>query len=48
LTRNTSHRRSGYFVHSALGPDLMTNAKNAVRGVIDWLGREKRLSREDA
>jgi hypothetical protein len=28
----------GYFVHTALGPDLMTNAKNAVRGVIDWLG----------
>jgi len=38
----------GYFVHSALGPDLMTNAKNAVRGVIDWLVREKNLSREDA
>jgi acetamidase/formamidase len=26
----------------------MTNAKNAVRGVIDWLVREKDLSREDA
>jgi acetamidase/formamidase len=38
----------GYFVHTALGPDLMTNAKNAVRGVIDWLVREKDLSREDA
>jgi acetamidase/formamidase len=38
----------GYFVHSALGPGLMTNAKNAVRGVIDWLVREKNLSREDA
>ena len=38
----------GYFVHSALGPDLMTNAKNAVRGVIDWLVGEKGLSREDA
>jgi len=38
----------GYFVHSALGPDLMTNAKNAVRGLIDWLTREKGLSREDA
>jgi acetamidase/formamidase len=38
----------GYFVHSALGPDLMTNAKNAVRGVIDWLVREKGLGREDA
>ena len=38
----------GYFAHTALGPDLMTNAKNAVRGVVDWLVREKGLSREDA
>ncbi len=38
----------GYYVHSALGRDLMTNAKNAVRGVIDWLVREKDLTREDA
>jgi acetamidase/formamidase len=26
----------------------MMNAKNAVRGAIDWLVREKDLSREDA
>jgi acetamidase/formamidase len=26
----------------------MENAKNAVRDLIDWLGREKKLSREDA
>lgn len=39
---------AGYFVSSALGPDLMTNAKNAVRGLIDWLVAEHRLSREDA
>jgi acetamidase/formamidase len=38
----------GYFVHTALGPDLMTNAKNAVRGVIDWLVANHKLSREDA
>jgi acetamidase/formamidase len=38
----------GYFVNTALGPDLMTNAKNAVRGVIDWLVIEHQLSREDA
>jgi acetamidase/formamidase len=38
----------GYFVHTALGPDLMTNAKNAVRGVITWLVEEHGLSREDA
>jgi acetamidase/formamidase len=39
---------AGYFVSSALGPDLMTNAKNAVRGLIDWLVAEHNLSREDA
>jgi acetamidase/formamidase len=38
----------GYFVSSALGPDLHTNAKNAVRGLIDWLEAEHHLSREDA
>lgn len=38
----------GYFAHSAIGPDLMTNAKNAVRGMIDWLVTERGLSREDA
>src|SRR4029453_3692261 len=38
----------GYFVHTALGPALMTNPKNAARGVIEWLVREKNLSREDA
>jgi acetamidase/formamidase len=38
----------GYQAFTALGPDLMTNAKNAVRAAIDWLGREKGLGREDA
>jgi acetamidase/formamidase len=38
----------GYFVNTALGPDLMTDAKNAVRGLIDWLVATKGLSREDA
>src|SRR5919201_1924274 len=38
----------GYYATTALGPDLMEDAKNAVRDVIDWLGREKKLSREDA
>ena len=28
----------GYYAVTALGPDLMTNAKNAVRELIDWLG----------
>jgi acetamidase/formamidase len=38
----------GYFVTTALGPDLMENSKNAIRDMIDWLGAEKGLSREDA
>ena len=38
----------GYFVNTALGPDQMENAKNAVRGVIDWLELRHGLSREDA
>ncbi|HYN87554.1 MAG TPA: acetamidase/formamidase family protein [Ardenticatenaceae bacterium] len=38
----------GYYVASALGPDLMTNAQNAVLDLIDWLVVEKDLSREDA
>ena len=38
----------GYFVTTAIGPDLMEDSKNAVRDMIAWLGREKDLSREDA
>jgi acetamidase/formamidase len=33
---------------TAIGPDLMENSQNAVRDMIEWLGREKDLSREDA
>ncbi|MEO7912927.1 MAG: acetamidase/formamidase family protein [Roseiflexaceae bacterium] len=38
----------GYFVTTAIGPDLMEDSQNAVRDMIEWLGREKSLSREDA
>ncbi len=38
----------GYLAMTALGPDLMENAKDAVRDLIRWLGREKGLSAEDA
>lgn len=38
----------GYYATTALGPDLMTDAKNAVRELIAWLGRERALSAEDA
>lgn len=39
---------AGYQAFTALGPDLMEDAKSAVRYAIDWLQREKGLSREDA
>ncbi len=38
----------GYYAATALGPDLMENARNAVRDLIMWLGTEKGLSPEDA
>ncbi|HZU16080.1 MAG TPA: acetamidase/formamidase family protein [Candidatus Dormibacteraeota bacterium] len=38
----------GYLAVTALGPDLMEDAKSAVRDLIGWLVREKGLSREDA
>jgi acetamidase/formamidase len=38
----------GYYSVTALGPDLMQNAQNAVRDTIGWLTKEKGLSREDA
>lgn len=40
--------RAGYFATTALGPDLMTNAQNAVRQLINLLGKYYGLSREDA
>ncbi len=38
----------GYHCVTALGPDLMEDAQNAVRDTIGWLVKEKGLSREDA
>lgn len=40
--------RGGYFATTGVGPDLMANAQNAVRRMIDWLMREHRLTPEDA
>src|SRR5947209_2806409 len=39
---------AGYHSVGALGPDLMENARNAVRYTIDWLVADHGLSREDA
>jgi acetamidase/formamidase len=38
----------GYEVTTGIGPDLMEAAKNAVRGMIDLLGRQQGLSAENA
>src|SRR5919204_96982 len=39
---------AGYIAFTALGPDLIENAKNAVRDAIGWLVAEHGLTREDA
>lgn len=39
---------SGYFVTTGIGPDLMEGAQNAVRGMIDLMGKEQNLSPEHA
>lgn len=39
---------AGHFGTTAHGPDLYVNAQNAVRQMIDWLGREHGLTREQA
>ena len=38
----------GYWVTTGIGPDLMENAKNAVRGMIDMLGKERGMSADHA
>jgi acetamidase/formamidase len=38
----------GYFVTTGVGPDLMQAAKDAVRAMIDHLGKTYGLSPEDA
>lgn len=38
----------GYYHTTGTGPDLMENAKNAVRDMIDWLVSDQRLSLHEA
>jgi len=45
LTRTDSH---GYFATTAHGPDMYVNAQNAVRYMIEYLGREYGLSPSQA
>jgi acetamidase/formamidase len=39
---------AGYFVTTGIDPDLMQASKDAVRGMIDLLGRERNMSAEHA
>jgi acetamidase/formamidase len=38
----------GYYHTTGIGPDLMENAKNAVRDMIDWLVSDQQLSLHEA
>jgi acetamidase/formamidase len=38
----------GYYVTTGTGPDLMENAKNAVRDMIDWLVTDQEVSMHEA
>ncbi len=38
----------GYYLTTGAGPDLMENAKNAAREMIDWLVTDQRLSLHEA
>jgi len=38
----------GYYATTGVGPDLLEDSRNAVRRMIDWLGKEHKLSPEDA
>ena len=38
----------GYYITTGAGPDLMENAKNAVREMIDWLVVDRQLSLHEA
>jgi acetamidase/formamidase len=40
--------RGGWYGTTGVGPDLYAAAQDAVRAMIDYLGEEQRLSREDA
>ena len=41
-------REQGYYITTGTGPDLMENAKNAVRDMIDWLVIDQQLSLHEA
>jgi acetamidase/formamidase len=48
LVMPTEMREQGYYITTGAGPDLMENAKNAVRDMIDWLVTDQNLSMHEA
>ena len=40
--------QQGYYITTGAGPDLMENAKNAVREMIDWLVVDQKVSMHEA
>jgi acetamidase/formamidase len=44
----TSPRAIGYYHTTGMGPDLMENAKNAVRSMVDWLVSDQQVSLHEA
>jgi acetamidase/formamidase len=48
LAMDDEMRSHGYYVTTGTGPDLMENAKNAVRDMIDWLVVDQELSLHEA
>jgi acetamidase/formamidase len=48
LAMTAEMREHGYYLTTGTGPDLMENAKNAVRDMIDWLVTDEGLSLHEA
>jgi acetamidase/formamidase len=48
LAMTTQMREQGYYITTGTGPDLMENAKNAVRDMIDWLVTDQQVSLHEA
>lgn len=48
LAMTDQMRSQGYYITTGAGPDLMANAKNAVRDMIDWLVVDQGVSLHEA
>ncbi|SNY62770.1 acetamidase/formamidase family protein [Paractinoplanes atraurantiacus] len=48
LAMTAEMRGQGYYITTGTGPDLMENAKTAIRDMIDWLATDEGLSLHEA